>query len=244
MPRRALELLARETPFLTSTETERLIGSVTPRPLFKLFTTYDHPWWLPAGVTAGRTVTDLPIRQTYYWPLRDGKPSTSGRSMLMASYDDGLNIGFWDGFRRKRGARWMAASGEVEPVDAREWYPSCAAEDADRYEVWHANQAPSAMVEEVQRELGLVHDLNHTPPAVHAAFRDWGDDPYGGGWNAWNIGVRSPSVFEDILQPQPGSPVYVCGEAYSNAQGWVEGALETADRMLDKHFGVPELSGS
>jgi monoamine oxidase len=29
-------------------------------------------------------------------------------------------------------------------------------------------------------------------------------------------------------------PLYICGEAYSDAQGWVEGALQTADMMLAK----------
>jgi hypothetical protein len=35
-------------------------------------------------------------------------------------------------------------------------------------------------------------------------------------------------------------PIYICGEAYSDAQGWVEGALQTADMLLAK-FAVPSL---
>lgn len=85
MPRRALELI--DSPLLSAISP--LIKSVTPRPLFKLFTTYASPWWLSAGVEAGRTVTDLPVRQTYYWPQNDGKPATAGRAMLRVSYDDG-----------------------------------------------------------------------------------------------------------------------------------------------------------
>jgi hypothetical protein len=36
-------------------------------------------------------------------------------------------------------------------------------------------------------------------------------------------------------------PVFVCGEAYSHQQGWVVGALRTADEMLQRHFklGAP-----
>ena len=33
---------------------------------------------------------------------------------------------------------------------------------------------------------------------------------------------------------------FICGEAYSDAQGWVEGALQTADLMLAK-FGLSPL---
>jgi monoamine oxidase len=38
----------------------------------------------------------------------------------------------------------------------------------------------------------------------------------------------------------PDVPVYICGEAYSRAQGWVEGALDTADQVLAK-LGVAPL---
>jgi monoamine oxidase len=81
------------------------------------------------------------------------------------------------------------------------------------------------------------------PKVEHACFKDWGDDPFGGGWNSWNIGVRSPEVKQKILKPA-SAPVYICGEAYSDAQGWVEGALETADMMLESWFEVPVLSQS
>jgi hypothetical protein len=30
----------------------------------------------------------------------------------------------------------------------------------------------------------------------------------------------------------------VCGEAYSRNQGWVEGALETTELMLQEHFDL------
>ena len=41
-----------------------------------------------------------------------------------------------------------------------------------------------------------------------------------------------------IRQPVPGEDVFVCGEAYSINQGWVEGALHTAELMLEEHFGL------
>jgi monoamine oxidase len=41
-----------------------------------------------------------------------------------------------------------------------------------------------------------------------------------------------------MIKPVPNIPVYVCGEAYSNGQGWVEGALETAELVLQGPFGL------
>lgn len=228
MPRRSLELITPDSPLLQELEVSQLVKSVTPRPLFKLFTTYDDPWWLPAGVQSGRTTTDLPVRQTYYWPTDMGKPALGGPAMLMASYDDGVNIGFWDSFRPKRGVGWRRG---VEPTDMA-YFQNQDHDIADPQ--WEANRAPADMVREVQRQLGLIHGMAYVPPARNAAFRDWGDDPFGGGWNSWNIGVDSRRVKLDILQPKEGQPVYICGEAYSDAQGWVEGALQTADLMLEK----------
>jgi monoamine oxidase len=244
MPRRALDLMTPESKFLAAASS--LIASVTPRPLFKLFTTYLSPWWIPAGVQAGRTTTDLPVRQTYYWPNDDGSPATDGRAMLMASYDDGNNIGFWDGFRRKRGVGWREFKQSViEPryfegeADRKAATDRASARLTDR---WRAYPAPEAMVEEVQRQLRLIHGLAFTPTVQDAAFKDWGDDPFGGGWNSWNIGVKSWEVKEQIIQPEAArkTPVFICGEAYSDAQGWVEGALQTADMVLGR-FGLGPL---
>lgn len=237
MPRRSLEIIAPESPLLRLSEVKDLITSVTPRPLFKLFATYDYPWWLPAGVREGRTTTDLPLRQTYYWPTNEGKPAMTGRAMLMASYDDGLNVGFWDGFRDKRGRGWRKEA-EHKP---RPLYFRGESDKTDASTEWDKYPAPDEMVTEIQRQLTIVHDLQFTPPVLAAAFKDWGDDPYGGGWNNWNIGVDSADVMRKILRPDPNAPVHICGEAYSNAQGWVEGALETADLMLKEHFGIGSL---
>ena len=41
-----------------------------------------------------------------------------------------------------------------------------------------------------------------------------------------------------LRKPVPDANVYVCGEAFSSNQGWAEGALNTAERMLEDHFGL------
>ena len=99
---------------------------------------------------------------------------------------------------------------------------------------WAKYKAPAPMVGEVSRQLQAIHGLEYTPPVQTAAFRDWGDDPFGGGWNSWNIGVESWEVKQEITQPIEDCPLYICGEAYSDAQGWVEGALDTADIVLGR----------
>jgi len=187
------------------------------------------------------------VRQTYYWPKNDGSPATQGRSMLMASYDDGTNISYWDGYRDKRGIGWRLPEdtprqerflGEANRAFAANAKGESDPGDCLRQPEWTQYPAPARMVPEVERQLALIHGLSFTPQPIDAAYKDWGDDPFGGGWNNWNIGVKSWEVKKKIVHPYDGSaggpkiPLYICGEAYSDAQGWVEGALQTADMVL------------
>ncbi len=149
--------------------------------------------------------------------------------MLMASYDDGKDISFWDGLRPRRHQAWQHGQEVVELDDAHSGDSADACDSA-----WFRYKAPRRMVAEVARQLAAIHELNYTPVVKNAAFRDWGDDPFGGGWNSWNIGVKSWEVKHQIIQPLDNYQIYICGEAYSDAQGWVEGALQTADMMLEK----------
>jgi monoamine oxidase len=94
------------------------------------------------------------------------------------------------------------------------------------------------MVAEGHRQLCELHGLPGLPPPYAAAFHDWGEDPYGGGWHSWNIGVDTPAAMARIVKPAADQEVYICGESYSTYQGWVEGALQTAEMMLTGHFGL------
>lgn len=244
MPRRAIDLIEQQSPLLQHPEVKKLTSSVTPRPLFKLFTAYEQPWWVEeAGITAGRSVTDLPVRQTYYWPTDQGEPALQGPVILMASYDDGVNVGFWDGYRQKRGLARRSQL-EVLPLSQQDAFTGVKLKGVVQDAQWLAHQAPADMVTEVTRQLDLMHDVPASQLGsnwpTQAAFRDWGDDPYGGGWNSWNIGVQSNEVKHQIVQPLVGTELFICGEAYSDGQGWVEGALQTAELMLLKL--QPQLS--
>jgi hypothetical protein len=42
-----------------------------------------------------------------------------------------------------------------------------------------------------------------------------------------------------MIQPVENFPCYICGEAYSTGQTWVEGAFQTAELVLRK-FDIPD----
>lgn len=236
MPRRSLELLDRRGPLFdpSQADVQQLVESVQPIPLFKLAICYERAWWeemppvdpgigLLRTVKNGKSVTDLPIRQCIYWKVNPD----NGHAVILI-YDDGTDLDYWAGLRDRHAP--------LHEDDARLIGSELQLPDWERF------KAPKRMVDEVHRQLLEMHgvkDPSAVPQPYSAAYRDWGEDPYGGGANFWQVGVRSYDVSERIVQPRAPYRVYICGEAYSHAQGWVEGALQTAEDMLQRHLGLP-----
>ncbi|MFD8600090.1 flavin monoamine oxidase family protein [Kitasatospora sp. NPDC059646] len=71
----------------------RGLHSQHPVPAVKLFLTYPGAWWRRAGVARGRSTTDLPNRQLWYWHT----PEDDGPAALLAVYADGPAHRPWAG---------------------------------------------------------------------------------------------------------------------------------------------------
>jgi monoamine oxidase len=100
-----------------------------------------------------------------------------------------------------------------------------------------ANAPPKEMIDMARAQLQSVHGID-IPEPEDAVFQDWTLDPYGAGYHAW-AAHRSPwQEFARMLQPIASYNVYICGEAYSVDQGWVEGTLSTVDECLRQKLGI------
>ena len=260
MPKRSLELLQRAGPVLGSeapAHVGSLINSVEAFPFDKLFIVYPEPWWEKLGYSAGRSLTDIPIRQCYYWAVegqQSGADPRNTNSTLMA-YSDMSGAEFWGGLRLRRlgtndALTWSISAGRKRAgaaVHARKLYarkpiafaaadPAHNGFDKRLRKNWDAHQAPHEMVVEMHRQLKLLHNAHEIPDPIDAAFMDWTDDPFGGGVHLWNAGYKSWEVLDQMIKPVRGFPCYVCGEAYSTNQTWAEGALQTAEIVLQSQF--------
>lgn len=240
IPKRAIELLHPDSAVFENSDEGRdfqqALHAVVPQPGFKIFAAYRKPWWYAGNkITAGRSLTDLPVRQCFAW--RTAMPDESNQaSILMASYNDGSDVQFWKGLMRQPG-RYMP-----RPED----YPAGIAlprHDPDSI------LAPAAIVEELHDQLRELHGsteavgsgISSIIKPYYAVMKDWTADPFGGGWHFWDIGVDSQRIMRRMRKPFRDLPLHVCGEAWSSQQGWVEGALETADDVL-KFFLTGEAS--
>lgn len=233
MPRRSLELLEQSGPVLDpeNVQVHQMIRSVTPQPLLKIFLCYENPWWQAANVYMGKSNTDLPVRQCYYIGTEADQPGAdknNRNSLLMASYDDGHSLNFWIGMRKEQ------IGEQPEYFQCRETVGFPGVEKDDRQ--WQKYLPSGAIVDELQRQLREIHALKYIPYPYDAAYIDWGADPFGGAYNLWKIHAKSWEIIPKMMQPVPDVPVYICGEAYCDNQGWVDGALQNAELMLQNHF--------
>ncbi len=268
LPRRSIELI-RWNLLDQDEELRTNVEAVISQAAFKMFLGYPYPWWRALQVSAGRTITDMPIRQTYYFGTESeqGGVSDNHNSLLMVSYNDLGSVPFWKaleegepfiGHRNPFIAEDTAPTGPApaggpaaeEPLgDAAAPASPLTAMRGDGIrqplDTLAVNRPPSVrphrftitqqMVAAAQEQVREVHGLKFIPEPYTAVYHDWSADPYGGGWHAWKAGFKFWEIMP-YMRGIPGEKVHICGEAYSIGQGWVEGALQTAELMLKEHF--------
>ncbi len=223
MPRKSLELLDQDNFFFNvneNTKLDRNIRSVIMEPSFKILMGFKIPWWKQLGIDSGHSITDLPLRQCYYF----GTDEETGNAMLLGSYGDMETETFWKALS-----------------DDKVLFKVKAAKSASMAELKTLNnvQATQMMVDEVMKELREVHGkMVEIPEPYVTYFKDWTDDPFGAGYHAWKAGVSVKDVMPYMRKPDAKEQIHICGEAYSDQQGWVEGAFCEAEKMLEEHFGL------
>ena len=76
------------------------------------------------------------------------------------------------------------------------------------------------------------------PSVIRYAIRDWSRGPFGAASHCWRPGSDSNDVRNRLagfpLDRQSSPTVHVVGEAYSDYQGFIEGALRSAELAIDR----------
>lgn len=211
MGRSAIESIPGVSPFRSEPRAAALVASVAPWPMAKAFLVYPEPWWQRLGIAAGNSITDMPARQFWYFGTGSGEPGgmAGNRGSLLMSYCDADSVSYWQGLSQAKLDAGFAVIG-----------------------------AESLLARELHRQAMLVHGVDDAPRPIAACFQDWTVEPYGGAVHHWQVGVDSDAAMAGMLRPIPELDIFVCGEAWSRRQGWVEGALETSEALLTEHLGI------
>ncbi len=235
LPKRSLRLLEPNNFFLRNPTVNDLLDSALNNPAIRMFMAYEHPWWLDAPgtpdlspdcqrydvpPTCGRSTTDLNVRQFYYWHTEEGQPS-----FVLATYSNAEAEHYWRTLQQGKGFDSLRGT---QP-------------GRDRHD-GAQGRGPRAASREMARmaheQLKRVVGVEDAPEPYYAHFQNWTKDPWGAGWHAFRSGYSDNEIIPQILQPLAAEQVYICGECYSNVQGWVQGALNTSEVLLQKKLGL------
>ncbi|MDP2710679.1 MAG: FAD-dependent oxidoreductase [Solirubrobacteraceae bacterium] len=242
------------------------LQTTTDQPLLKINLYYDKAWWgtLPGvpAVSFGPNFSDLPLGSVYpfyaindelaaaaeyqEWLVEhDQEPSPVGAENLKeyqrAKYDrpaaltiycDYLNINFWRSLQDME-EKFTSPLQERYSQPPQTIYP-----------------ASTAVVSAATELFGKLFDTGAVPAPVMTSARIWigstvfGSPPeqqVGYGVHQWGLHADDREVIKAMTQPMPN--LFTCGEAFSDYQGWVEGALRSADLVLAcEQFGLEPIS--
>ncbi|QHT65333.1 hypothetical protein GXP67_00910 [Rhodocytophaga rosea] len=250
MPRRSLELINQDNCLFENGENVELLHnlrSVLGEPSFKLLMAFtaepnQKPWWYnELGITHGRSITDLPIRQCYYF----GSDPYTHASLMLASYNDMRTVDFWKPLEISDPSKANYKS-SVNSESGLERFTPKSTSFVSKKDLEIASkkykQAPERMVAHTLDQLREMHGLKFIEEPFTTMYENWNDDPYGGGYHAWKARYDVGKVMKYMRRPKQDENIYICGEAYSDQQGWIEGALCVAEKMMQDEFNMSKPS--
>jgi monoamine oxidase len=229
LPRLPLLKLTRHLPGHIAQQ----LDSVNGFPMLKVFFVSNAPWW-SHGQPPQQYANCMPTREIHYF-RRPPEADHDGHGMVLL-YMDRPSTEFWrhyviDGERHDR----AEVDQNARIVDA---FALFIARDVKRSA--EAGGATSLQLTDSARrifgELSLAEAARHIRESILTyGIRDWARAPYGAANHGWQPGVRSWKVMEAFKAFDFGSGarnVHIVGEAYSDYQGFIEGALNSAELAL------------
>ncbi|MEN9391243.1 MAG: hypothetical protein RL017_541 [Pseudomonadota bacterium] len=220
-----------QTNFTNDDYSQKLINSVTPIKVDKIWMTFNDFWWHKLNINRGLTVTDKPIKMILYFdPLESSPFIKKPQALLNAAYSVGDSSNFFDNYTDHYAVIYynnLTHQGYVSN-NYNEISPT-----TKKYAI--ANDLLNPLANNVVGQLSSIHNLKVEQPTA-TLFWSWSQPPFGGAYHLWKSKVDNVKAAKQISQLHANIPFYVVGEAYSITQTWVEGALETSEYVLQKYF--------
>lgn len=239
------------------------LQSTSNQPLLKINLYFDHAWWGTnftgqPSVQYGPNFSDLPTGAVYpFYALDEATVAALEYTKLMEQekqripqhlqhkldkiagtkfnkpaaltiYCDYLNINFW---------KALQGNGPL--------FDSPMQNDYKELQPQTIFAASDAVVDAAIGFFKQLFNTSYVPRPLMTSARIWEGSSLFGlapsarfdyGVHQWAVQANDAEVMRYLAEPLPR--IHVCGEAYSDDQGWVEGALRSANIVLDKAFGL------
>ncbi|MBR9911519.1 MAG: NAD(P)-binding protein [Gammaproteobacteria bacterium] len=240
--------------------------TTTDQALLKINLYYDYAWWGnnlsgQPPVDFGPNFSDLPLGSVYpfyaidealfagleyqNWLKANHKTvppelvdkldcindSKFNKPAALTIYCDFLNINFWRALQ-ENGPRFES------PLQHDH-------NEAQPQKIYPASQA---VVREATGFFKKLFNSHYVPAPILTSARIWAGTTelgvpasrqVGYGVHQWGMHADDREVIASLVEPVPG--IHTCGEAFSDYQGWVEGALRSADQVLAE-FGLEPIA--
>jgi len=114
---------------------------------------------------------------------------------------------------------------------------------------WQNNKINNLLEKEIMENIRLLFPEKKIPDPIFLKSRFIYEATH-----LWKVNCDGNKLNERIIKPYPKMNLFICGESYSNNQGWIEGALETSKKVIDmlrtecftnyKYFTISDIQKS
>ena len=213
LPKLPLSKLTRRFP----SDIKKYVDGVNGFPLLKLFAVLSPSWWAGGTKPSAQHGAHLvPTREVHY---DDGHGAESRTGMVLLYTDRPANA-YW--------TPYIQMPHEAAQVNA----PATLKRELAAQLVALREQSETGSQESFRTQIDQME-----ASIAGFAIRDWSKPPFGAASHAWMPGYDVPEAMDRLkafsLVGQPGRDnIHVCGEAYSDYQGFIEGSLRSAARAI------------
>ena len=187
-----------------------IIVSVIPIPLVKCFFVTKMPWWNEATKPQTRS-SSVPTREIHYYFREEGDEK---RGMVMV-YGEPPSMNYWKPFIKKEPHQKAEINQDERLIE--------------EYLKYLSPDSTASSPEERKAQAQAITCFG---------IRDWSREPFEAGCHIWKPGVQVDqsiallSGFGLAGSHADDRPIHICGEAYSDFQGFIEGGLRSALKVV------------
>ncbi|WP_378179205.1 oleate hydratase [Aquimarina sp. SS2-1] len=199
--------------------------------LMKINFYFREAWWYTGStgrpnIEFGPNFTDLPINSIYpFYSVEDLEVDSKKGAVSIISGEEPAALTLYCDFNHTNFWKGLQNVGPKFTSPLQEKY-----NNMESPTVFAASQA---VVAEARKQMGLLFGVTNIPEPIFTSYRLWnGEDDFEHAYHQWQLNVNDKETIEYLSNPLPG--FYMCNEAISDMQGWVNGSLRSCNLALDK----------
>jgi monoamine oxidase len=100
--------------------------------------------------------------------------------------------------------------------------------DGNYAQMWN-RLSQKDLIQELHKQVKVVCNIQHIPNPIFIKTYYWNE-----GVHMWNVGSDMKDTYQKIIKPYDKKDIYICNEAFSKHQCWIEGCLDMAYDVLEK----------